>query len=111
MRYQAALRPDLITAIAASRHLGSRAVQGKVQAGGQMVRRRRKSRRWGWRRWALLAVAAIPALYLLAALFGSLIPVNRGWVEPDQGVTVYLADNGVHADIIMPAVAQGLDWR
>jgi uncharacterized protein (TIGR02117 family) len=59
----------------------------------------------------LLAVAAIPALYLLAALIGSLAPVNRGWAEPDQGVTIYLASNGVHADIIMPAVAEGLDWR
>jgi uncharacterized protein (TIGR02117 family) len=56
-------------------------------------------------------LAAIPALYLLAALLGSLIPVNRGWQEPDEGVTIYLADNGIHADIIMPATAQGLDWR
>ena len=58
----------------------------------------------------MLALAAIPALYLLAALLGSLIPVNRGWQEPDQGITIYLADNGIHADIIMPASAQGLDW-
>ena len=27
-----------------------------------------------------------------------------------QGTTVYLADNGVHTDIIMPVRAQGLDW-
>ena len=47
----------------------------------------------------------------LAALVGSLIPVNRGWIEPDQGTTIYLADNGVHVDIIMPVEAQGLDWR
>jgi uncharacterized protein (TIGR02117 family) len=59
----------------------------------------------------LLAVAAIPALYLLAALVGSLVPVNRGWAEPDEGVIIYLANNGVHADIVMPAVAEGLDWR
>src|SRR5688500_2999146 len=79
-----------------------------------MARRRRKSRHKRWARWALFAVGAVPALYLLAALAGSLIPVNRGWVEPGEGepgVTVYIADNGIHADIIMPAVAQGLDWR
>ena len=61
----------------------------------------------------MLAVGAIPALYLLAALVGSLIPVNRNWTEAseaDPGVTIYLADNGIHADIIMPALAQGLDW-
>ena len=73
-----------------------------------MPRRRRKSGRWGRR--VALAVAAVPLAYLLAALIGSLVPVNRAWQEPDQGVTVYIADNGVHADLILPASAQGLDW-
>ncbi len=74
-----------------------------------MARRRRK--RIGiWARRAMLAVLAVPALYLLAALIGSLIPVNRGWEEAAQGTTIYLADNGIHADIIMPVRAQGLDW-
>jgi uncharacterized protein (TIGR02117 family) len=53
---------------------------------------------------------ALPALYLLAALAGSLIPVNAGWTEPAAGTTIYLADNGIHADIIMPVKAEGLDW-
>src|SRR5687768_15021667 len=77
-----------------------------------MVKRRRRSRpgRRGWRR-ALLSLAAVPALYLAAALVGSLVPVNRGWTEPDAGVTVYLADNGIHADLLMPASAAGMDWR
>ena len=35
------------------------------------------------------------------------MPVNRGWTEPEQGTTIYLADNGVHADIIMPIEAAG----
>jgi len=76
-----------------------------------MARRRRtgKAAR-GWKRLAL-AVAAVPALYLLAALIGSLVPVNRGWAEPADGVTVLIADNGIHADLLLPAVAQGLDWR
>ena len=52
----------------------------------------------------------IPALYLLAALFGSIIPVNRGWQEPPGGTKVFIADNGVHSDIVMPVNAQGLDW-
>jgi uncharacterized protein (TIGR02117 family) len=62
-------------------------------------------------RRSALAVAAIPALYMLAALIGSLIPINRNWTEPDQGVTIYLANNGVHADLVLPARAEGLDWR
>jgi uncharacterized protein (TIGR02117 family) len=56
------------------------------------------------------ALMAIPAIYLLAALVGSLLPVNLGWTEPDRGTTVYLANNGVHTDIIMPVSSQGLDW-
>lgn len=58
----------------------------------------------------MLAVTAIPLAYLLAALIGSLVPVNRAWNEPDEGVTIYIADNGIHADLILPARAEGLDW-
>ena len=78
-----------------------------------MARRRRKSRRWRARPGRLIALAlAAPALlYLLAALAGSLIAVNRHWKEPERGITVYLASNGIHADILMPARAQGLDWE
>lgn len=77
-----------------------------------MARKRRRSRRRkpSWPRRITLAVLALPALYLLAALAGSLIPVNRGWQEPDEGVTVYLANNGLHADLVMPVKAEGLDW-
>jgi uncharacterized protein (TIGR02117 family) len=53
----------------------------------------------------------VPAFYLVAALLGSVIPVNSGWTEPDRGTAVYIADNGVHADIIMPVEAHGLDWK
>lgn len=72
-----------------------------------MARRRRKGK-------AVKTIAAtllaLPALYLLAALVGSLVPVNRGWIEPATGTAIYLADNGVHADIVMPVAAHGLDW-
>ena len=74
-----------------------------------MLRRRRRKLRWPAR--IAVAILAIPGLYLLAALIGALIPVNSGWREPDQGVTIYLANNGVHADLVLPANAQGLDWR
>ena len=70
--------------------------------------RRRVKRLWGRR--IALGLLAVPGLYLLAALVGSLIPVNRDWTEPRQGITIYIADNGVHADLIMPVSAAGLDW-
>jgi uncharacterized protein (TIGR02117 family) len=73
--------------------------------------RRRRKRNSDWLRRIVLGLVAIPALYLLAALIGSLVPVNRGWSEADHGTTIYLVSNGVHADLILPAEAQGLDWR
>ena len=76
-----------------------------------MIRRRRKSTAGKWVGRALSLLLALPALYLVAALFGSLVPVNRGWTEPAQGTTVYIADNGIHADIVMPVRAQGVDWQ
>jgi uncharacterized protein (TIGR02117 family) len=75
-----------------------------------VARGRRKSKRGKWVGRLLAVLLAVPALYLAAALVGSLIPVNRGWTEPDQGVTVYLIDNGIHVDVIMPVRAEGLDW-
>ncbi|MCA1653298.1 MAG: TIGR02117 family protein [Sphingomicrobium sp.] len=76
-----------------------------------MTRRRRRTRKANWGKRLTLALLAIPALYLLAALVGSLVPVNRSWAEPPQGTTVFLISNGVHTDLILPAEAQGLDWR
>ena len=75
-----------------------------------MARRRRKTTVRKAIRWSALVLLAIPALYLLAGLVGSLVPANSSWAEAEQGTTVYLADNGIHADIIMPVKAQGLDW-
>ena len=73
-----------------------------------MPRRHRKTR---WLKRVTLAILAIPGFYLLAALIGALVPVNEGWSEPERGITIYVADNGVHADLVLPADAQGLDWR
>ncbi|MEO8454597.1 MAG: TIGR02117 family protein [Sphingomicrobium sp.] len=74
-----------------------------------MARRRRKTKgRWVGR--LLTAVLAVPAVYLVAALIGSIVPVNGGWQEPVEGTTVYLADNGIHTDIIMPVRADDRDW-
>jgi uncharacterized protein (TIGR02117 family) len=75
-----------------------------------VARRRRKSKAGLWVGRLLTAILILPALYLSAVLAGSLLPVNRGWTEAGQGTTIYIADNGIHADIVMPVEAQGLDW-
>ena len=76
-----------------------------------MARRRRKSKSGKWVGRIITLILALPAAYLVAALAGSLVAVNGTWHEPAQGTTIYLADNGIHADIIMPVSAEGLDWR
>ena len=87
--------------------------QGKVGGEQRTVvrRRRRRARKNIQLRRLLLALTALPLLYLVPALFGALIPVNRQWSEPDKGVTIYLADNGIHADLVLPVRAAGLDWE
>ncbi|KPP96527.1 DUF2459 domain-containing protein [Erythrobacter sp. HL-111] len=66
------------------------------------------------RRWLLraaLALVALPVLYAAAAWIGSSIPRNGDWEQPDTGVTIMVADNGVHTEIVMPIRAEGHDWR
>ena len=75
-----------------------------------MARRRRKGKSGYWFGRLVTAFLALPALYLAAALIGSLVPVNRSWKEPEEGITIYIADNGIHADLVMPLKSQGLDW-
>jgi uncharacterized protein (TIGR02117 family) len=75
------------------------------------VRSRRRNSKTSLFARVLTAILFIPAAYMLAALIGSLVPVNGAWDEADDGTTVYLANNGVHVDIVMPVRAQGLDWE
>ena len=75
-----------------------------------MGRRRRKRKAGTWIGRGVGLILGLPILYLIAALVGSIIPVNRGWSEARSGTTIYLAGNGIHADIVMPVRAQGLDW-
>ncbi|NJS15713.1 MAG: DUF2459 domain-containing protein [Sphingopyxis sp.] len=55
--------------------------------------------------WPLLALG----LYMAAALIGGLIPVNRDWVPPSLGHSVYLYDNGIHTSLIIPRAQAGID--
>ena len=61
-----------------------------------------------------LALLATVALYVAtAAVLGTLLPVNGGWRESspsEPGVTIYVATNGVHTGLVLPAHAEGVDW-
>lgn len=59
----------------------------------------------------MLRVSIVFALYLVATFLGSAIPVNAGAVQPASGVRVWVIDNGVHTDLVLPQIAEGVDWR
>jgi uncharacterized protein (TIGR02117 family) len=61
--------------------------------------------------WTISGVLILtPLLYLAAAVVLGAIPLNRGWRHADEGVTVWLTTNGVHAGLSMPARHALMDW-
>jgi len=58
----------------------------------------------------VFALGAIIALYLAAALAGSLLPVNRDWQSPEDGIELFIETNGLHTGIIMPIWSDIHDW-
>src|SRR5690349_9414607 len=69
----------------------------------------RRAMRIGTR--VIAAVLAVPIVYLLAALVFGYVPANDRWVEPQDGVTIFLRTNGVHTWIVVPKVTPEMDWR
>ncbi|QFT78091.1 DUF2459 domain-containing protein [Erythrobacter sp. THAF29] len=70
-------------------------------------------KRWAKRIAVGLAVALIglPLLFALTAWIGSSIPRNSDWVEPDDGIEIFVGTNGVHTEIAMPIATDIIDWR
>ena len=70
-----------------------------------------RSRHSWWKR-LLKFVFAIVLTYCFIVLVG-LIPVNNGFEEAgeDEGITIYITSNAVHADIIVPTTTELIDWR
>lgn len=60
----------------------------------------------------VLALVAVPALYVLAAFGLALIPVHTDFVEapPGQGIEMQLVSNGIHVDFLLPVVSDVRDW-
>lgn len=56
-----------------------------------------------------LVVGAALLLYLAAAIAGSLIPRNASWEEPPDGILIFVRNNGIHADLVLPASAAGIE--
>lgn len=52
---------------------------------------------------SVIALASLILAYAMAAVLGSAIPANRHWRPAAEGVRVYVADNGIHTDLVLPA--------
>ncbi|GGO95899.1 TIGR02117 family protein [Stakelama pacifica] len=59
----------------------------------------------------LLTIALVFAGYGAAGLIGGAIPANAAWQPPEQGIRIYIEDNGIHTGIVVPKRAAGVDWN
>src|SRR3546814_3794913 len=52
--------------------------------------------------WIVLIISPLLGTYMAAALAGSLMTANMGWVEPGQGVRIFVYSNRVNTGIVVP---------
>lgn len=57
----------------------------------------------------MLSLLILMVLYLVSAIIGSVIPVNKELPE-DGEITIFLRTNGVHTSMIFPLEHQVMDW-
>ena len=58
---------------------------------------------------AVLYIVGVAVAYVAIGMVLSLIPVN-GNAVPGGDVVVYLENNGVHTDIVVPTKTVRIDW-
>jgi len=63
-----------------------------------------------WLKRSVFGLGTVIALYLLAALAGSLLPANQHWQSTEDGIEMFIETNGVHTGIIMPILSDVHDW-
>ena len=54
--------------------------------------------------------AAVLAAYLGAAVILGLLPVNPGFRQAANGITIFVRTNGVHTDLVLPVKTSRIDW-
>ena len=60
--------------------------------------------------WLLVVITIVGLLYLLFSIVLGVLPVNQSYQPSEKGIKVYIASNGVHLDIIVPAKSELFDW-
>jgi uncharacterized protein (TIGR02117 family) len=63
-----------------------------------------------WIAWVAMTVVSVAGAYLMAVLTASHIPRNANWQPAKSGITVYVATNGHHTGLVLPASEAGVDW-
>ena len=59
----------------------------------------------------LAIFALILLLYPVIGIGGSLVPANGGREEPEDGITIYIHDNGIHTGIVLPRDHPIASWN
>lgn len=60
--------------------------------------------------WLVAAAILIAATYVTAAIALGALAVNTSFVEPVDGIPIYLRTNGAHAEFVLPTRAVDVDW-
>jgi len=60
--------------------------------------------------WLVAALIIIAATYVTTAIVLGAISVNASFEESPEGISIYLRTNGVHAELVVPTRAAGVDW-
>lgn len=50
-------------------------------------------------------------LYILSALVLGSVPVNSSYAQTTQGIEIFVTNNGVHTDLVLPVKTRYIDWR
>jgi len=64
-----------------------------------------------WFRNVIITFFGLIFLYILLAVFLTILPVNCNYKPPEKGIIIYLTSNEVHTDFVLPVKTQQKDWR
>ncbi|MFD2245770.1 TIGR02117 family protein [Pontibacter ruber] len=59
----------------------------------------------------LAVLGTMTALYLIVALLLGTLSVNNSYAQATEGIEVFVTDNGVHTDWVLPVNTPYIDWR
>jgi uncharacterized protein (TIGR02117 family) len=59
----------------------------------------------------IASLALMTALYVVTGLVLGSVPVNNSYAQTSQGVEIFVTNNGVHTDFVLPVKTACIDWR